>query len=205
MYLCARRFGVLVMEDCIVLSCIVLSCIVLSCIGEYLCAGTLPMVLDLIVGEEYKVPVVLFSDSFTSLLSLRSTTSSFRITSFCFSSFSFSLKYLFASSSARVFPYLYWLASRKETHKERISTCSADNTSLQQAGVAGRDVYSHGFPCAYYWKWREQNLTGLSKSIITLITYHERSHCIVCVFMMQHLNIVFSVVFEVSNIERNSN
>lgn len=47
----------------------------------------------------------------SSLLSFRSSTSSLRIAAFSFSSLSFSVRNLLASSSARFFPYLYWLAS----------------------------------------------------------------------------------------------
>lgn len=56
-------------------------------------------------------PVQLFMVSRSSLFSFRSNTSSLRIAAFSFSSFSFSVRNRLASSSARFFPYLYWLAS----------------------------------------------------------------------------------------------
>lgn len=57
------------------------------------------------------LPVLPFMASRNSRFSFRSNTSSLRIDAFSFSSFSFSVRNRRASSSARFFPYLYWLAS----------------------------------------------------------------------------------------------
>lgn len=59
----------------------------------------------------WPIPVLLFMASRSSRFSFFRATSSFLIEDFSFSSFSFSVRNLLASSSARFFPYLYWLAS----------------------------------------------------------------------------------------------